>query len=749
ATIVYSDEHDCYLRLDQSDIERLIALVRLKSRVWLRPLVLNNRQVSLPPVITNPLIEQMVQNVRPESVLSYVRRLQRYRTRYSTSDSCRAAAEWIRQKFLAYGCDSVYFEYHTSGHAPNVIGIRYGTAGQRNPYAIIDGHFDSYAPSNAPGADDNASGVAATLEACRVMQPYRFSRDLRYIAFSGEEFGLYGSEYYAARARSRGDSILGVLNFDMIGYVDAMPEDLQLVTKIANPPCGPFSDWFTAVADTYTNLICTKYMVNDNQNSDHGPFWNNGYVAFCGIEDFWPVNPYYHTAGDSIGAGYNNNDWCTEVTKAAVAALATLGQPVPVNKPLVGFLRSRVQDSAGNNNGFWDPGESVAVYVTLKNFGMVTATGVSASISTSDPYVTLFSATSGYGSIAPQETAVSLQPYLMRAAANTPREHVVSFTMNIVSAESSWVTSFDLTIGRYLVTDPVPDGPRQPPLYWAYDDIDTGYAQHPVFNWVEIRQQGTRLNYAHNDDVIVVNLPAGFGPIYFYGQRYTQVSVSADGWVAMGNYTTRNYTNTSLPNSSAPRAAVFANWDDLDPVVAGAVYYWHDSANHRLVIEYDSVAYYNPNTVREKFEIMFYDTTLAPASGDNVIMLQYLTANRYTSSTVGIQDQTQTVAICDLFNGTYAHGAAPIAPRRAIRMVTELTGVAESAILSNRHSSQSLVRGALYLAPAEYVPGCALYDPAGRQVLELKPGLNHVGSLPAGVYFVYRGRESSRAVIVR
>ena len=63
--------------------------------------------------------------------------------------------------------------------------------------------------------------------------------------------------------------------------------------------------------------------------SDHASFWNNGYIAFCGSEDFWPPNPYYHTAGDSIGGGYNNNTFCTDVIKAGVAALATLGEPLP------------------------------------------------------------------------------------------------------------------------------------------------------------------------------------------------------------------------------------------------------------------------------------------------------------------------------------------------------------------------------------------------------------------------------------
>jgi hypothetical protein len=307
------DGSEYLVEVEPDAIERFIAVPAMRGHVSLNGWVMNKTVPELPRVLADPTIEQIVALVSPDSVLAHVRRMQQYRSRYSTSDSARACADWIRDRFIAYGCDSVFEQSHTSGHAPNVVGIKFGAAGERNPYAIIDGHFDSYQANNAPGADDNASGTASAIEACRVTQGFRFQKDLRFIAFSGEEFGLYGSEYYANQARSQGDSILGVLNFDMIGYVDAAPEKLDLVTKTANPPCGPFSEWFAAIGDTYAALGCSLQMVSDNQNSDHGPFWNNGYLAFCGIEDFWPTNPYYHTTADSIGAGYNDNAYCTQV----------------------------------------------------------------------------------------------------------------------------------------------------------------------------------------------------------------------------------------------------------------------------------------------------------------------------------------------------------------------------------------------------------------------------------------------------
>ncbi|MBM3330533.1 M28 family peptidase [candidate division WOR-3 bacterium] len=768
------DGEQYLVEVESDAVERFIAVPAMRGRISLNGWVMDRPTPKLPVVLSNPSVEQIVARVSSDSVLAFVRRLQQYRNRYSTGDSCKAAAQWIAATFRAYGCDTVILQNHTTNHAPNVVGVRYGTSGQRSPYAIIDGHFDAYAASNAPGADDNASGTVSAIEACRVTQGFQFRHDLRFIAFSGEEFGLLGSEYYAGRARSQGDSILGVLNFDMIAYEDSAPEDLEVIGKIASPACGPFVDWFIAVADTYTSLPCSKEMVSDMQSSDQGPFWNNGYLGFCGIEDYWPGNPYYHTPGDSIGAGYNNNNFCTEVIRAGVAALATMGEPVPQNVPSVGLLHKLLDDSAGNDNGKWDAGESVAVFLTLKNFGMAGATGVSAAVSSTDPYVTLYNVDAAYGDIAGLDTAVNAVPFTMKAAPNTPREHVADFDLTISSAESSWQTTFSFPIGEYLNTDPIPDGPRVPARYWAYDDVDTLYPEHPNYEWVEVNAQGTRLTFSDNDDVVPVSLPAAFGPFRYYGRSYSQISVSADGWIAAGNYTTSNFDNTILPSTSAPRATVFANWDDLYPVSgsggAGYVYWFHDSANHRFIVEYDSVKYYSGSN-RDKFEVIFYDTTVTTPTGDNVIVAQYKTAAGFTSSTVGIQDSTRAIAIQDLFNGTLAHGASPIVPGRAIKYTTAPgTGVAEPTrrltpdafhltLDRNPVCGSAQVRFSLRQASSVRLEA---FDRTGRKLTTLVSSFASAGShattwdtreVPTGIYFLRLtaagGQRSLKVVVGR
>jgi hypothetical protein len=761
------DGDEYVVEIPTGTVENLMKLPAEIGRVSLRGWVFTDRTPKLPRVLANPLIEQLVASVNPDSVLAAVRRLQEYRNRYSTGDSCRAAAQWLKAKFQAYGCDSVILQDHTSGHAPNVIGIKYGTNGQRNPYVIIDGHFDSYAASNAPGADDNASGTVAAVEAARVTQGARFANDLRFIAFSGEEFGLYGSDYYAEQARNQGDSILGVLNFDMIGYVDAAPENLDLLAKISDPPCGPFVAWFTAVADTYTTLACSTQMVSDNQNSDHGPFWNNGYFAFCGIEDFWPTNPHYHTSHDSIGAGYNSNAFCTEVIKAGVAALATLGEPVPLNQPLVGIRGTRIDDATGNNDGFWDAGESVGVYVTMKNFGLVPATSVSATVRTSDPYVTLYDTTASYGTINGGDTALPSAPMTMRAAYGTPREHVAEFDVTIVSSETTWQTGFSLTIGRHLITDPVPDNSQPGPFYYAFDDVDTAYVRNPTYDWVEIRNIGTRLTLS-DDQTIPIPVPTPFGPIGFYSQEYSQLSICSNGWVGLGATTVSTYTNTTLPDASLP-PMICLNWDDLYPPAGGGVWYYNDTVNDRFIIEYDSIPYYAAQETPEWFELLIY--RYGPTHQHFAFCAQYRTASQTNSATIGMQDPTRTVFIQCLYNCAYAPAAAPLVPGRAINYDVPWMAIEEPPTADRHGASPALFldhglvvdrTDVRFSLPQSGTAELMVVDQSGRKIAVLAQGRMAAGAhtatwdatrLAGGVYFVRLSTDgrtvTAKAVVAR
>lgn len=207
----------------------------------------------------------------------------------------------------------------------NVVATKQGATAHTEE-VLICGHYDSISNVpmvRAPGADDNASGVAAVLEAARLTVNADFDRTVRYICFSAEEVGLVGSNFYAAEAAASGHDIIGVLDFDMIGYVSSPPGDLDFV-------CDDQSVWLVDFArdcgDTYVpGLGTTKHRDPTYVYSDHAPFWWAGYPAFYALDDKPIINPYYHSTGDTLGT--LTQAFTTDCVRLAVATLAELAMP--------------------------------------------------------------------------------------------------------------------------------------------------------------------------------------------------------------------------------------------------------------------------------------------------------------------------------------------------------------------------------------------------------------------------------------
>lgn len=293
---------------------------------------------------------------------------------------------------------------------------------------------------------------------------------------------------------------------------------------------------------------------------------------------------------------------------------------------------------------------------------------MTAKLRSGNPLFAVLDSVSSYGSMPPGSNRNNASnPYRVHVDAGVTGETPVRCTL-LIAGDSYLDTSvFTVVISEIRNVDPIPDSGGISPRYWAYDDVDSGYAERPDFSWVEVSGIGTMLSLS-DDQTAQVDLPQGFVWRY-YGQTNTQVSVCGNGWVAPGYITYSGYQNTALPNGSAP-AMVALNWDDLYPPAGGGVWYYHDAANHRFVVEYDSVCYFSPREVWDKFELIIYDTTVTTPTGDNVLAAQYLTANGYSSNTVGLQDPTQSIAIQCLLEGSYHRGSAPLAAGRVVKYTT-------------------------------------------------------------------------------
>lgn len=328
--ILLSQDSLCLLKI--TDESKILALNKLKvelKKVLFTPMAVKTDSPPFINVTRDTLIQQMVNKVSQDTILSIIQRLQAFRTRYSTTDSARSCAEWIKNKFIGYGFDSVYTETFSASYAPNVIAVKRGVIYPGRNYVVGCAHYDctSQTPTTfAPGADDNGSGTAGILEVARALRTYQFEHSIRLIAFCGEEQGLLGSDYYAQRAYNMGDTILGAVNLDMFAYSTPDRDTLTIINDTTYINNLWLANYFSACADTYT-LLKKKVWTGRRPQSDHASFSRYGYSAIQGRENLSVSNPYYHTTGDTIGGGFNALTMCYEGIKAAVATVASLAKP--------------------------------------------------------------------------------------------------------------------------------------------------------------------------------------------------------------------------------------------------------------------------------------------------------------------------------------------------------------------------------------------------------------------------------------
>ncbi len=287
------------------------------------------------PLVPDPAVRELVNRIEINNMLNSVRTLQDFRTRYATTPGCRAAGDYLAGYFRALGLETSLQPFTVSGFSGrNVVAQKRGTT-EPKEIVIICAHYDSTSPvasryTNAPGADDDGSGTAGVMEAARILSGRAMDFTVRFIAFDGEELGLLGSSAYAAAARAAGESILAVVNLDMIGYPDELPEDLDAVT---NRESSWLLDRIQETASTYTTLSTQKVINPGDVYSDHAPFWDVGYSAMLVIEDSDPTppNPYYHTVNDLVST--LNPRFFEDMERASFGLTVELGQPIRAGAP--------------------------------------------------------------------------------------------------------------------------------------------------------------------------------------------------------------------------------------------------------------------------------------------------------------------------------------------------------------------------------------------------------------------------------
>jgi hypothetical protein len=353
------------------------------------------------PAAEDPRIQEIVAAASVARVEHDVRRLAAFGTRHTLADTLSAtrgigaARRWIHAEFerisaACGGCLEVGYvsEVLPAGAHPripveveivNVVAVQRGT-GDPLRRVVVQGHYDSRATdvldavSDAPGANDNASGTAAVLEVARLLSRHTFDATLVYAALAGEEQGLLGGEILAEHALREGWRIEGVLNNDIIGNSrgitglvdnttarvfapgirpDASREELQRLLSTGGELDGPsrqLARYVVATADRYLptlDVLLVYRLDRFGRGSDHTPFFLRGFPAVRISETHEDYTRQHQDLRTEGGVVYGDTadevdyPYATRITALNAAAAASLAWAPPA--PAGATIRGAVQ----------------------------------------------------------------------------------------------------------------------------------------------------------------------------------------------------------------------------------------------------------------------------------------------------------------------------------------------------------------------------------------------------------------------
>lgn len=237
--------------------------------------------------------------------------------------------------------DDFTFYYNSFPYTgQNIIATFPGTL-HPEEIVILSAHFDSISSGNsfdsAPGAEDNASGTAALLEAARLLRSYRFDRTIKLVWFNAEELGLLGSASYVTDHDV--SNVVGVVNLDMFGY-DSNSDGCFELHVGTLPQSDLVGQCFVQTIQSNSLPLTFDYLTEQvTDASDHGSFWEVNVGAVEVLENHWDnqqpggcvgvdESPFYHQTTDL--STNMNLPIAFQIAQAGIATAANLAGPVGV-----------------------------------------------------------------------------------------------------------------------------------------------------------------------------------------------------------------------------------------------------------------------------------------------------------------------------------------------------------------------------------------------------------------------------------
>ncbi|MCP4713454.1 MAG: hypothetical protein GY869_32900, partial [Planctomycetes bacterium] len=471
---------------------------------------------------------------------------------------------------------------------------------------------------------------------------------------------------------------VGVQNWNTDGNGIINPGDtIEMTVTLKNFGTETAND-VTALVDSYT-----EWAVMDQISLVFG----NIEPAQTAMATFSFTVPEYAMNGDKIRLDFqisdeDDHDWPAVILEDVKAYQLTVAE---ITSPNV------------------NPGATGNVVVRLSNVGSIATQNATVTLTSSSNMVTVLNAASSFGTIQPGDDQTnSNNPFTISVSPEIING--MQFNMMYTAMDASGYSHdfyYPIQIGQLNANAII--GPDEYG-YFAYDNADP----EPVgttFGWVELHEgSGVAIPSFGDDNTSVFDLPFEF---QYYGQIFNQISICTNGWFSFGVTGMYNFRNWQIPNGIGPDAQVMVFWDDLS--VSGgsrAVYYWHDSTNHRFIIEWYNALCQWGGSGSNTFEVILLDPDFYQTpTGDGEIIMQYQqvtngdSGNNY--ATVGIESVDQTDGIQYHYANIASPGAMNISQGRAIKFTTSapinaVSSVSGTVLLDDTNEPATMTRAHLW-----------------------------------------------------
>ena len=304
----------------------------------------------VPYSLTNESVVQALQNeIAEPRIRAMIKHLTGFSNRYYQSNHGVNAAHWLRNRWQSKVANrkdiSVELIEHEHWAQPSVMMTITGRS-QPDEYVILGAHLDSILVAgiteneSAPGADDDASGIATLSEVIETLVDtgFRPNKSVLLIGYAAEEVGLRGSNEIAAAFREQNKNVVGVLQLDMTNY-QGSADDIYLIDDYTN---ARQNDFIEKLIKHYQPELTVARSQCGYACSDHASWTRYGYIASFPFESaFDDANPFIHSPQDTLDKSGGHAFHALKFAKLAVAYVAELAKgnmtdtpdPEPVPEP--------------------------------------------------------------------------------------------------------------------------------------------------------------------------------------------------------------------------------------------------------------------------------------------------------------------------------------------------------------------------------------------------------------------------------